>query len=200
MSALDPFALGGRQDGDKLILAAFQQWIAAMREYSDTEDEDAENEAYHRMVEIEDEIDATPGGCVAFAVKVYLGVRREFTTWAPGCYLRCDKEELPGLAREVGLLRDAGRAVPEIAEFAAAIMHDDAELIDAEMDIQWARVALLGHEAPGPDAPEEWRQREEKWRQCVESKRRAAFDRIADVEAKTERGKEIKARHAGGAA
>jgi hypothetical protein len=31
MSALDPFALGGRQDADELVLAAFREWADAVR-------------------------------------------------------------------------------------------------------------------------------------------------------------------------
>ena len=42
----------------------------------------------------------------------------------------------------VGMLRDAAMVLPEITELAAAVIHEDAVLIDAEMDLCWLRKVL----------------------------------------------------------
>lgn len=46
------------------------------------------------------------------------------------------------------MLRDAARIVPEIGELAAAVLHPDAVLIDAEIGIAWCLQILS--EPPNP--------------------------------------------------
>jgi hypothetical protein len=42
----------------------------------------------------------------------------------------------------VSMLRDAAMVLPEITELAAAVIHEDAVLIDAEVDLCWLREVL----------------------------------------------------------
>jgi hypothetical protein len=90
------------------------------------------------------------------------------------------------------MLRDAAAIVPEIGELAAPVLHEDAPLIDAQIEIQWARdrlaepvnlklVEILGVE----------HQAEE--RRKIEDKLSALLDRVANTEAKTARGRAVKA-------
>ena len=82
------------------------------------------------------------------------------------------------------ILRDAAALVPEIGECAAAVVHEDAVLIDAEMGVDWCHDRMvkkpLDHRAQG-----------------IQAKLRALLDRIERTEARTPRGEAIKARHAG---
>jgi hypothetical protein len=199
MSALDPFALGGPQGGDELVLSLFRQWIAACGEVDTAIDAKAEAETnddgrdvYDRWNEIEDEIMASPpGGAVALAIKAYICIRQSHDggSWSPHtAMLRFDEDDCHDY--EVSVLRNAAALVPEIGELAASIIHEDAELIDADMEIAWARVALAGSRPLW-----DWR-REKDWRRETEAKLAAALNRIAQAEAKTERGEAIKARHA----
>jgi hypothetical protein len=175
----DPFAIARHDaDGDARVLALFHDWIEASREMDRVPDDDeaAASDAYDRRAEIEDEIIATPGGPVALAVKVHIHLRiDDCADWAP---------ELAMLRRSGGisyltmsLLRDAARLVPELAELAAPIIHEDAVLIDADIEVQWCR----------------------KFGKDAQAARRlpAALDRIARTPAKTDRGKAIKSKHAG---
>jgi hypothetical protein len=79
-----------------------------------------------------------PGGdAVTLAVKTFLYLRVDFDIYAPGGYLRIEEDHPNFWA--VKLLHTMAGLVPEIAELAAPIIHEDAELIDADMEIQWAR-------------------------------------------------------------
>lgn len=191
MSDLDPFALGGRQDGDELVLSLFRQWIAVCDEVDAAIDAKAEAETnddgrdvYDRWNEIEDEIMASPpGGAVALAIKAYICIRQSHDggSWSQRtAMLRFDENDCHD--HEVSVLRNAAALVPEIGELAASIIHEDAELIDLDMEVTWARVVLAGERPCWPGE--------------TEAKLAEALNRIAQAEAKTERGEEIKARHA----
>jgi hypothetical protein len=180
--ARDPFAIARHDaDGDARVLALFHDWLDACREMDRIPDDDeaGASDAYDRRAEIEDEITATPGGPVALAVKIYIYQRMEEASyWTPDlAMLRCPQllDGTPDLT--ISLLRDAARLVPELAELAAPIIHEDAVLIDADIEVQWCREV-------GKD---------------VEAARRlpGALDRIARTPAKTDRGRAIKLKHAG---
>jgi hypothetical protein len=199
MSDLDPFALGGRQDGDEVVMSLFRQWIVVCDEVDAAIDAEAEAETnddgrdvYDRWNEIEDEIMATPGGAVALAIKAYICIRQNHDggSWSQRtAMLRFDENDCHD--HEVSVLRNAAVLVPEIAELAASIIHEDAELIDADIEVAWARAALVAKDPPRWD----WR-RENAWRRETEAKLAEALKRIALAEAKTQRGEAIKARHA----
>src|SRR4051794_1170957 len=78
----------------------------------------------------------------------------------------------------VSMLRDAAKQVPALAELAAPIIHEDAPLIDADIGIQWCQ---------RPDIIERVTSKFPK--QLAE-----LLDRVANTEAKTDRGREIKSR------
>jgi len=129
---------------------------------------------------------ARPGGVVALAVKTFLYIREGFTCWAPKrAYLRPDDNDG---ALAVELLRAVAEIVPEIAELSAAIIHDDAALIAADMDVIWARTVLVENATVIGRAPRQERLSE------IEARLAAALNRIAKTEAKTGRGEEIKRR------
>jgi hypothetical protein len=93
----------------------------------------------------------------------------------------------------VAMLRDAAAIVPEIGELAAPVLLEDAALIDAEIEIKWARDLLAEPDNPwiielsGADHVA-------KKRRDLEAQLAAAIDRVANTEAKTARGRAIKAR------
>jgi hypothetical protein len=188
MNAPDIFTMGGRQDGDVEILALFRQWLAESRIADEKEDGDpAWDEALDRRDNIEDQIVALRGGPIGLAVKAYLHFRIDASGWTPTLAEIRDTTlfEPGGMGPEerlmVSILQDAAALVPEIGDLAAAVIHEDALLIEADMTLQWA--ALV----PRDDA-----ERHELLR--------ATLARIASTPAKTPRGEAIKARHAGGAA
>jgi hypothetical protein len=177
--ARDPFALARHDaDGDARVLALFHDWIDASREMDRVPDDDeaASSEAYDRRAEIEDQIIATPGGPVALAVKVHIQLRiDDCADWTPELAMLRRSGGVPDLT--MSMLRDAARLVPELAELAAPIIHEDAVLIDADIDVQWCREF-------GKDAESAKLLRE-------------SLDRIARTPAKTDRGEAIKLKHAG---
>ena len=92
----------------------------------------------------------------------------------------------------MALLRDAAAIVPEIRELAAPVLHEDAALIDAEIEIQWARIMLA--EPINPRLVEIFgEEHEAENRRKNEAMLAAAMDRVANTEAKTARGRAIKA-------
>jgi hypothetical protein len=193
MSAHDPFALGGRQDNDGEILALFREWLAQSRIADEKEDGDPGwDEALDRRDEIEDQIVALRAGPIGLAVKAFLHYRIEAATWTPSLAgVRGDTLFEPGCMGPgpgerlmVSILRDAAALVPEIGECAAAIIHEDAVLIDADMTVQW--VALVLRDQDGKKLP--------AWRADVDKRLRRALDRIASTPAKTPRGQAIKGR------
>jgi hypothetical protein len=121
---------------------------------------------------------------VALAIKTYLSYRIEGSDWAPELAMLRDPALLEGDPDiTVSLLRDAAGLVPELAELTAPIIHEDAVLIDADIEVRWCRE--IGDRNPVEAA-------------TVEAARRlpAALDRIAQTPAKTERGRAIKAKQA----
>jgi hypothetical protein len=75
--------------------------------------------------------------------------------------------------------------VPELAELAAPIIHEDAPLIDADIEIQWCQWRLAEENPTPPSRTAEIRQ-----------KLNRLLERVAKAEAKTPRGQAIKSRHA----
>ncbi|HZK89969.1 MAG TPA: hypothetical protein VFC56_07485 [Stellaceae bacterium] len=193
MTAPDAFALGGQQEGDEPVLPLFREWIVVCGEVdalSDEEQNDERNpkamDVFERWNEIEDEImSSPPGGAVALAIKAFLVIRQSHDGGGWGkqtAMLRLNEDARDNVEYEMSVLRNAATFVPEIAELAAAIIHEDAELIDLDIEVAWAREVL----AMGPFLPEKE----------AKAKLAKALDRIAQAEAKTERGEAIKARHA----
>ena len=197
----DPFALGGGQsDGDAEILALFRQWIGESRIADGIEEEaPAWHEAMDRRYEIERRIASCRCGPAGLAVKTFILLRSECSDWTPSlAQIRCEdlfRAGDPGwnAALLASILRDAAALVPEIGECAAAVVHEDAALIDAEMGVGWCH-DRLGTKPGGP--------RLQKIQGAlaalkIQAKLEALLDRIERTEARTPRGEAIKARHAG---
>jgi hypothetical protein len=182
MSAPDIFALGGLQDDDAEILQLFHDWLAACRVCDEVlarirddakEDPPEWYAACDRTYDLERQIFARRGGAAGLAIKTYLSCDR--SKWTPQTgHLRLESADEIWTA---SIVRDAAAVVPEIGELAAAIIHEDAPLIDADMTIQW-----LAQVSPDPERAELLR---------------TTLARIASTPARTPRGEAIKARHAG---
>src|SRR5438105_3422717 len=144
----EAFSLGGdqRDNGDARVRALFQDWLNACRA-ADRHVDDADRTAYDaalaRMDEIERHISATPGGGAALAIKTYLWHREDSSKWVPDYATARFPELFDGECERwdedlvVSMLRDAAKQVPELAELAAPTIHEDAPLIDADIEIQW---------------------------------------------------------------
>jgi hypothetical protein len=196
----DRFALGGGQeDGDAEILTLFRQWIGESR-IADGAEQDAPawDEALDRRYEIERRIASCSCGPAGLAVKAFILLRSEYSDWAPSlAQIRC--EDLfrvgdPGwnASFTASILRDAAALVPEIGECAAAVVDEDAALIDADIGVGWCHYRL-GTEAD----PRIENAQDKPATLIIKAKLVALLDRIEQTEARTPRGKEIKARHAG---
>jgi hypothetical protein len=132
-----------------------------------------------------------PGGAVALAIKAYICIRQSHDGggWSSHtAMLRLNEDDRDNFDHEAGVLRSAAALVPEIGELAASIVHEDAELIDADTEVAWV------HELLTMKRPDGWPGEAEA--KLIEAKLAKALDRIAQTEAKTERGEAIKARHA----
>ena len=183
-------------DADELVLSLFRQWIAVCGEVDalapQAEETDAGRNVHQRWNEIEDEIMASPpGGAVALAIKAYICIRQSHDGggWSSHtAMLRLNEDDRDNFDHEAGVLRSAAALVPEIGELAASIVHEDAELIDADTEVAWV------HELLTMKRPDDWPGEAEA--KLIEAKLAKALDRIAQTEAKTERGEAIKARHA----
>jgi hypothetical protein len=190
----DPFALGGSQDGDQRVLALFSRWIEEVRIYYPGMKDDAERALWSRVESIEQEIADTSGGAFAMAIKAFLETR--YAMWdlrlpvpdgIDDAVLRYKPDGEPDILDNLRLsiLRDAAKIAPVIADLAAPMVHEDAALIDADMEIevsgQW--LAEFGKK-------EDRAQR----RQEVEDRLTAALELVDTSEAKTPRGEEIKRR------
>jgi hypothetical protein len=190
-------------DGDALALSLFRQWIAATheydRQYAATPD-DADCPAGDLMTEIEDRILEISGGAVSLALKTHFAVRQNHAAWTDETrllrireYFEDDPDWETRFA--VALLRDAAVVVPEILEVAAPVLHEDAALIDAEIEIRWARIMLAQPinlrlaEIWG----DEWPEHQAERRRELETTLAAMLDRVANTEAKTARGRAVKA-------
>jgi hypothetical protein len=146
----DAFAFGGdqRENGDARVLALFHDWLDASRESDrhseDSDDDEAKfNAALERREEFETEIISMPGSAVALAIKAYLYLKNELSDWAPEDPtlrfpdLFCGAENGWSENIVVSILRDAAKQVPLLAELAAPILHEDAPLLDADIEIRW---------------------------------------------------------------
>jgi len=203
MTAPDPFALARAEEGDELVLSLFHQWIAICGEVdalSDEEQNDERNpkamDVFGRWNEIEDEIASSPpGGAVALAVKAYILIRQSHDGggWTgQTAMFRLKEDDRDNVEYEIGVLRNAATFVPKIAELAAAIIHEDAELIDLDIQVEWARELRLESLKPSRLSNEIKTGLGEE----ASAKLAEALSQIAQAEAKTERGEAIKARHA----
>jgi hypothetical protein len=190
-------------DGDTLALSLFRQWIAATheydRQYAATPD-DADCPAGDLMTEIEDRILEISGGAVALALKTFFSVRQDHACWCNEAGLLCIREYFDDdpdweTRVAVALLRDAAAVVPEIRELAAPVLHEDAVLIDSQIVIGWARIMLAQPinlrlvKAWG----DEWPEHQAERRRELETTLAAMLDRVAKTEAKTARGRAVKA-------
>ena len=141
-----------------------------------------------RRYEIERRISSCRCGAAGLAVKAFLLLRSEYTDWTPSlAQISCEDLFGPGgpdwdVTLMASILRDAAALVPEIAECAAAVIHEDASLISAEMGVGWCRARLSS-------------ERHIASRRWIEGKLAALLDRIERTEAKTPCGEAIKARH-----
>lgn len=206
MSVLDPFALGGfvidrpimanPAAVDAKVLTLFQQWIAESRSYDVASKEEgdserpASNAVMGRMDELEVEILAhVGGGPVTMAVKAYFLARLE-RDWTPDdATVKRDPDSIDSYDALKSLIRDAAVVVPEIGEFCAPMIHCDAALIAADIDAGWCQDRLKERERTGPHP------RDLEWIVGVRKKLAEHLAFIAEREAKTPRGQEIKDRH-----
>ena len=108
------------------------------------EDAPAWHDAMDRRYEIERRIASCRCGPAGLAVKTFILLRSECSDWAPSlAQIRCEdlfRAGDPGwnVALLASILRDAAALVPEIGECAAAVIHEDAALISAEMGLAGA--------------------------------------------------------------
>src|SRR4051794_29455306 len=150
------------------------------------------------MTEIEDQILDISGGAVSLALKTHFKVRQDHAGWSPEARHLCIREafeEAPEweVRVAVAMLRDAAAVVPEILELAQPVLHADAALIDAEIVIGWARHLIANPIKSSFVEPEEREEHEARQRRSVEATLEAALDRVANTEAKTARGRAVKA-------
>lgn len=189
MTDADVFAFARQPENhDAEILTLFHEWLDACthRDTLADDDEAAIDDNDRRTVAIEHAIAACRGGAVGLAVKAFLDCRLEADRWTPKtAQLRFWKDADSDSDLYASLLRDAASIVPEIGECAAAIIHDDAALIDAEMDLQWVTEVW-------PAGPHD-----DEWKRSALSDGRKALERIAATPARTPRGEAIRARYAG---
>jgi hypothetical protein len=142
--AAPAFAAMATSGGDALALSLFRQWIAAANEYDRqyaAAPDDADCPAGDLMTEIEDRILEISGGAVALALKTYFRVRQDHASWVPEARLLRIPEAFSDdpdwdVQVAVAMLRDAAALIPEILEPAAPVLHVDAVLIDAQIEIQ----------------------------------------------------------------
>jgi len=207
--ARDPFAFARQEEDDNRLLALFRHWLDASRtadrHVNDDDDQPEWDAAIDRLDELEDQIFAAPGGPVSLALKTYFKARIDFFAWTPEHAMLRGHDPLDeesdaysyGDALTVSLLRDAARVVPELAELAAPVIHEDAALIDAEIQVGWCRRQLASQPpepATGDESLDEFiRANHVRHIQGVRVRLARMLDRLATTEAKTARGRAIKA-------
>src|SRR5580704_12994590 len=138
MSALDPFALGGRQDDDDAILTLFREWRDSMERLAARNLDDDDYQApFAALTEIERQIfDAEAHGLIGLAVKAFMLAYE--AQEGDGDYVRGDHVcSMNALARDQygaertlylgshalrGLIVDAVRFLPELAPLAGRII------------------------------------------------------------------------------
>jgi hypothetical protein len=207
----DPFAFTRAEDnGDARVLALFNDWLDASRA-SDRHKDDCEGPEYkaalNRFDEAERAVSATPGGPAALAIKTYFLLRQDtLNHWAPdNAVLRCpelfEDDELDDWHAEMirSIFRDAAKQAPVLAELVAPIIHDDAALIDADIQVSWCR-SCIADPAPTPRTGNRRFDRQileghEQRISEVRSQLAKALTKIANAEALTPRGAAIKLQH-----
>ena len=203
---LDPFSFArADSDGDAHVRALFRDWLDVTRElwrHCHDEDRTEYDAASDRETEIEEEIARISGGAVTLAIKIFLRERFEISGWAPEPGMirwmpLDDTEEERGWADDftASILRDAAKLVPELAELCAPVIHEDAVLIDAEIDVQWCQNRLLDppnrYRNEMTDEPAKRRHAEDQAE--IRARMDRMLRRIDKTAAKTERGRAIKA-------
>lgn len=190
-----PFAYAGiPENQDAEIIALFHEWLDACRvldenvDYEGNEDKEARYDAAcDRQCDVESRIFELPAGPHGLAVKLFLHAYSETANWAPSCSQLRFEEDQDQMGWLASMLHDAAALVPEIGECAAAVIHADAVLIDADMWAQWARRSL-SHPPMPYERPEHRAETRERLRQTL--------DCIANTPAQTPRGQAIKAKYA----
>ena len=203
---LDPFAFARADaDGDARVLTLFRDWLdatTAMERHCFDEDQTEYDAAADRQTDIEEEITRTPGGPVAMAIKIFLRERFDICGWVPEPGMirwipLDDTEEVREWTDDLtaSLLRDAAKLVPELAELCAPVVHEDAVLIDAEIDVRWCRGRLLDppHRYAYEETDEPAKARHAKHQSELRARLDRMLQRIDKTAAKTERGQAIKA-------
>jgi hypothetical protein len=188
------FPVGRHENQDAEILALFHEWLDVCRILDETGDHDERdpnnedtirwNAACKEQVDVEDRIFECRGGPIGLAVKTFIDVYRDTSNWTPLTAQIRIEEDHDRAGWLTSLLRDAAALVPEIAECAAAIVHEDAALIDAEMTLEWVDAVWRDRDGNTP-----------QWRRDVLSDGQTAIDRIAETPARAPRGEAIKIRY-----
>ena len=198
----------GGETAEVPVLELFRQWLDASREADRLLDADETeyNAAVGLMATLEEQIIATPGGAVALAIKTYFLLKNEHSNWAPQDatlrYPEIFAEEGGTWSADivVSILRDAAAQVPVLAELAAPIIHEDASLIDADIEITWCRNRLADPERRlNWESQEECEEREARDRADKAARLNRLLARVGRTEAMTPRGKAIKVIHCGAA-
>jgi hypothetical protein len=142
----DPFALGGRQNGDNAILALFREWRDGMERLTAVNLADDDYDPLHdALMETERQIfDAEANGLVGLAIKAFMlgfEVQEDAGENAPGghpCTINAFGRDQYGAERTLyflnhalkGLVADAARFVPELAPLCARIIAAPVALPD----------------------------------------------------------------------
>jgi len=164
MSALDPFALGGRQEGDDAILALFREWQDEMERLaaSDLSDDEYEPLCLALMKTERQIFDANSAGLTGLAIKAFmLGYEAQadeglYHSGYHSCAINPFAPDQYGAERTLylsnhalkGLIADAARLVPELAPLTARInaspvvLPPDGEGIDGKPDAEESFVAV----------------------------------------------------------
>ena len=138
MSALDPFALGGRQDGDDAILTLFREWRDGMERLTAGNPDDDEHEPlFEALTKTQRQIfDAEAHGLIGLAVKAFMlayevqeGDGYHVRGSHPCSVNAFDRDEQYGAKRTLflgshalrGLVMDVVRFLPELAPLASRI-------------------------------------------------------------------------------
>ena len=202
MRAPDMFALGGRPAGEAQILSLFREWVALSNRFDAIKAGNRNHPDIDSLLEPtlrqRDEVEEAilgyrDGGAAGLAVKAFLCALQECGSSLGGAEIA--GEVAPWWA---AMLRDAAVYVPEIAELAAAAIHEDAALIEADKTATWTRGELDEFERPMPPAASvlDFVYHRVKRRLDLDEELNDALTTIANIKARTERGKEIKERYA----
>jgi hypothetical protein len=138
MSASDPFALGGRQDGDEAILTLFREWRDGMERLADRNFNDDDFDPLHNaLIDTQRQVfDAEASGLIGLAVKAFMlayEVQANECNYVKGdhpCSINGFDQDQYGAKRTLylanhalqGLVADAVRFLPELAPLAGRIV------------------------------------------------------------------------------